>query len=420
MKVAVIGSGCSGLAATWALNEYSGHQVDLYEADATPGGHAHSVKFINPQNGKEVMVDTAFMVFTPSAYPNFTRLLRLLNVNVLDTSMSWSVTRNEGEFEWASHSVFTLFSQSANLFNSRLWRMLWDIMRFNASARRFIATCETSDTVNNMSIGDYLNLHGYSDTFRDDYLLPLTAAIWSTSPNVCANDYTMQSVLRYLHNHHMLQIFGKPVWRTIAGGRHVHHYVHQITSNLPPDALKLATRVSSVAPTIKDGKQALTVTTESGVSKVYDHVIMACQSYASRDILKKGGFITPEEERILGGFSWTKNEAVLHADESALALQKDMPSIQNKRGISFAGAWMGFAFHEDGITAGLEAATALGVRLPFELSYPDRRVKLAWLAEVFDVLEFIRRLLSVMCCALYSGFWSIDPVVVMVPQSKAA
>lgn len=316
MKVAVIGSGCSGLAATWALNEYSGHQVDLYEADATPGGHAHSVKFINPQNGKEVMVDTAFMVFTPSAYPNFTRLLRLLNVNVLDTSMSWSVTRNEGEFEWASHSVFTLFSQSANLFNSRLWRMLWDIMRFNASARRFIATCETSDTVNNMSIGDYLNLHGYSDTFRDDYLLPLTAAIWSTSPNVCANDYTMQSVLRYLHNHHMLQIFGKPVWRTIAGGSH--HYVHQITSNLPPDALKLATRVSSVAPTIKDGKQALTVTTESGVSKVYDHVIMACQSYASRDILKKGGFITPEEERILGGFSWTKNEAVLHADESCM------------------------------------------------------------------------------------------------------
>lgn len=114
----------------------------------------------------------------------------------------------------------------------------------------------------------------------------------------------------------MLQIFGKPVWRTIAGGSH--HYVHQITSNLPPDALKLATRVSSVAPTIKDGKQALTVTTESGVSKVYDHVIMACQSYASRDILKKGGFITPEEERILGGFSWTKNEAVLHADESCM------------------------------------------------------------------------------------------------------
>ena len=111
------------------------------------------------------------MVFTPSAYPNFTRLLRLLNVDVLDTSMSWSVTRNEGQFEWASHSLHALFSQPTNLFNWRLWRMLWDIMRFNASARRFIAAYETSDTVNDMSIGEYLDSHGYSDTFRDDYLL---------------------------------------------------------------------------------------------------------------------------------------------------------------------------------------------------------------------------------------------------------
>ena len=95
-----------------------------------------------------------------------------------------------------------------------------------------------------------------------------------------------------------------------------HHYVHKITSNLPPNALKLATRVSSVAPINVKGKQMLTVTTEAGASKTYDHVIMACQSYASREILKKGGSITGDEERILGGFSWTKNEAVLHADES--------------------------------------------------------------------------------------------------------
>ena len=140
------------------------------------------------------------MVFSPPSYPNFTRLLRILDVPVVSTSMSFSLTRGDGQFEWAS-DLSSFFCQPSNLFDLRVWRMLWDIVRFNACARRFIVEYEASSIANEMTIGDYLIKNGYSDAFRDDYLMvsyvlpscclakvsqPLTASFWSTSPDTCA------------------------------------------------------------------------------------------------------------------------------------------------------------------------------------------------------------------------------------------
>ncbi|KIM28926.1 hypothetical protein M408DRAFT_125397 [Serendipita vermifera MAFF 305830] len=326
MKIAVVGSGCAGLGAVYALNEYSSHEVHLYEADSRPGGHANTIKFTNPDNGESTMVDTAFMVFSPPSYPNFTRLLRLLNVSVAETSMSFSLTRDNGQFEWAS-DISSFFCQTSNLFNPRVWRMLWDILRFNACARRFIVEYEASPTANEMTIGEYLTKNGYSDAFRDDYLMPLTAAIWSTSPETCATGYTAQSLLRYLHNHHLLQLFSKPLWLTIKGGSI--EYVNKIVDSLPAGAWRPSTPVTSVSSHVVDGKHRVTLVTHDGKSEEYDHVILATHSDTTLQILSAGGLVTEEERRVLGGFSWTKNEAVLHSDTAVMPKNKSAWSAWN-------------------------------------------------------------------------------------------
>ncbi|PVG00240.1 FAD/NAD(P)-binding domain-containing protein [Serendipita vermifera] len=322
MKVAVVGSGCSGLAATWALNEYSPDEVHLFEADSRLGGHAHSVKFVNPNDQKEgTMIDTAFMVYNPSCYPNFARLLKLLNVESIESDMSFSLSRNNGQFEWASSSLRALFCQPHNIFNLRIWRMLWDILRFNACARRFIVECEKLAEGSEMTIDEYLQQNGYSDTFRDNYLMPMTAAIWSTPPEVCATSYTAQSLLRYMHNHHLLRIFRKPSWLTIKGGSH--NYVEKIANKLPPSHLYLSTRIKAVAPISVNGK--IKIALEDSTRKIdhYDHVILACHANTSLAVLEAGGMITPQERSTLGMFSWTQNEMVVHSDISAMPQNRD-------------------------------------------------------------------------------------------------
>ncbi|KAF5315110.1 hypothetical protein D9619_007378 [Psilocybe cf. subviscida] len=341
MKVAVVGSGVSGLGATWLLNEYSEHEVHLYEADNRPGGHAHTVRYVPPgkTNSQGVDVDTGFIVCNPDTYPNFLRFLRLFppsspslpsriiswlslgliqpvhqegGIRILPTEMTFSVSRDGGAFEWAGKNLATIFCQTRRLFDPDMWRMIYDILRFNVCGRRVLLTPPQPDEIE-ISIGDYLTAEGYSDSFRDNYLIPMTAAIWSTPPDDCFLDFPARTLIQFMFNHNLLQITGKPSWLTIQGGSH--KYVNQILSKLPEENLHLSTAVTSVKTlNPQPGKKPrVLLTTEHGDIFAYDHVILACHSDTALDILRAGN-IAEEEERILNQFSWNRNEVILHSD----------------------------------------------------------------------------------------------------------
>ncbi|KAK0202214.1 FAD/NAD(P)-binding domain-containing protein [Desarmillaria ectypa] len=488
MKVAVIGSGAAGLSATWALNEHSDHEVHLYESDDRAGGHANAVPFISKdQDGREQF---AYVVFNPYTYPNFLRFLKLYpTIDILPTQMSFSISRDNGAFEWASDSLATLFCQPWRIFDMTLWRMLYDILRFNASARRLISRWKKMDIddCDDCSIGEYLERGAYSDTFRDNYLIPMTAAIWSTPPNTCVLDFPARTLIQFMHNHFLLQLTGKPSWLVFKDGSQA--YIKMILSKLALSRLHLCTPVKSVKNA--SSEKHVVLTTEDGREEVYDHVIMACHSDVALSILKEGGNIRPEEEKILGMFKWNKNESVLHSDTrllpkshlakscwnyltfsvgtpdgqtkanndqvsvcalyflyfdmntlqhipekihgpvlvsinppfepepstvqgrwmfdhpvldgNAIRAQRMLRTIQGIRGITYAGGYHNFGFHEDAFTSGLLAATTysgLDAKLPFELEfaegspwddssrYPVKRDWYAeWLAMIFDIIQ---------------------------------
>ncbi|KAF7308922.1 Amino-oxidase domain-containing protein [Mycena kentingensis (nom. inval.)] len=313
MKVAVVGSGAAGLAATWLLNEHSEHEVHLYEADDRPGGHANTVRFTPPGKSAEegVDVDTGFIVFNPSTYPNFIAFLKHACIPYLPTEMTFSVTRDGGAFEWAGDNLATVFCQPYRLWDPRMWRLLYDVLRFNAFARGILSEKISEDQkAKEMSIGEYLAREGYSEVFKDDYLIPMTACIWSTPADKCALDFPARTLIQFLSNHHLLQITGKPSWLTIKGGSH--QYVNRILSKLPADQLHLSTPITSAST--QTGTNTVLLTTRDGATHAYDHVIFACHSDTTLSILRAGEGMTPEEERILGMFEWNRNEAVLHAD----------------------------------------------------------------------------------------------------------
>ncbi|KAF8799396.1 amine oxidase [Phlegmacium glaucopus] len=365
MKVAVVGSGVSGLGATWLLNEYSAHEVHLYESDHRPGGHANTVHLLpNERLGRQgVDVDTGFIVFNPSTYPNFLRFLQLYpppqrkspsflqsllrrqsvpddvgmdpGISINPTEMTFSISRDGGAFEWAGKNLATVFCQPYRLVDPQMWRMIYDIMRFNACARRVLLDVKGNDE-SEMSIGEYLDLEGYSLAFRNNYLIPMTAAIWSMPPDKCFLDFPARTLIQFLYNHHLLQVTGKPSWLTIQGGSH--KYVNKILLKLPEEQLHLSTPVVALKTIkVEDGqKQKVVLTTASDEHMEYDHVILACHSDTALEILRAGG-MTDEEERILSQFDWNHNEAVLHSDEKLMPKSRMAWSCWNYLTFSNAG-----------------------------------------------------------------------------------
>ncbi|KAG9121770.1 hypothetical protein FRC07_002136 [Ceratobasidium sp. 392] len=502
-RVAVVGSGVSGLAATWALNEYSDAEVHLFEADNRPGGHTNTVGFKRPNQAgidtEEVHVDTGFIVCNPPSYPNFLKFLAQPDIRIptVPTEMTFSVSRDGGLFEWAGKDVSTVFCQMQNLLRPGMWRMIWDILRFNASALSLIDDEEPADpsvkaSKAELSIGAYLDRGGYSNEFIDDYLIPMTAAIWSTPPDTCALDFPARTLIRFMYNHHLLQITGKPKWLTIPGG--AHQYVNRVLSKLPTTQLHLSTPVQAISTSPNSSK--VTVRLPSGTEE-FDHVILATHSDTSLKMLQNGDGMTSAEEAILGSFEWNKNRTVLHADTNlmpkrraawscwnyltfsetnaqgekranankvallrpsnyvlfyidcmnhlqhvcerkhgpvlvtlnppfepqpelvvaraqyehpvvsaqSVRAQSELSSIQNVRGISYAGAWTKYGFHEDGFTSGLKAATSiplknLRVSIPFSITSPDRATESVVVRKIIEraigTAERVRRLVIVM------------------------
>ncbi|KAL8710426.1 MAG: hypothetical protein Q9220_005027 [cf. Caloplaca sp. 1 TL-2023] len=323
-KVAIVGSGCSGLAALWALKNGK-HEVHLYEADDRLGGHTNTVNFIH--NGKNIKVDTGFIVMNTATYPNFIAFLKHVGIRPVDTDMTFGVSRDSGLFEWAGTSLSAVFAQRSNLLRLRMWRMIFDIIRFNQFALDLLTENEESEMDpsgangadmpaasgprQQQSIGGYLDQEGYSDAFRNDYLIPMTAAVWSTAPDKASLEFPAITLIRFLWNHHLLNtVTARPTWMTILGGSRP--YIDAIIKDVPDSQIHLRAEVRSLRVLSDSCIAVETADSET----LYDHVILATHGDQALNIIRD--IATPRERKVLSGFKTSRNTAALHSDLSLM------------------------------------------------------------------------------------------------------
>ena len=213
MKIAIIGSGITGLGAAWLLHRQ--HEIAVYEQAERVGGHSNTVDVPVGLDGSDVPVDTGFIVFNDKTYPNLVALFDHLGVPATDTSMSFSVSTRNGALEYSGTSIRHLYAQVSNLFSPRHHRMVGDILSFYRRAPALLA--QFDDDRESPSLEAYLSANGYGDGFIYDHLLPMGAAIWSTTVAEMMR-FPATSFIRFFHNHGLLQVRDRPQWRTVSGG----------------------------------------------------------------------------------------------------------------------------------------------------------------------------------------------------------
>ncbi len=295
LNVAVIGAGIAGLSAAWLLS--GKHQVTLFEADHRLGGHAHTADA--PGHNGTVPVDTGFIVYNEGNYPNFTALLEHLDVPSLNADMSLSVSLDNGAFEYSSFGLGGVFAQKRNLLSPRFWRLLLDITRFFYTAAADVADLERNAT----PLDDYLKAKGYGPAFRDDHLLPQAAAIWST-PLDQIGSYPAASLIRFFLNHGMMTIAGRGLWRTVEGGSRA--YVAKLSAAYQGEVRK-GVRVAGVRRDVNGVELRLA----GGSRERFDEVVIATHGDAALALLDDP---TPDEQRLLGAFKYSRNLIALHTD----------------------------------------------------------------------------------------------------------
>lgn len=295
LKVAVVGSGIAGLSAAWLLS--AKHDVTLFEADSRLGGHAHTAEAAGHHG--PVPVDTGFIVYNEGNYPNFTALLAHFGVPSVYADMSLSVSLDDGDFEYSSFGLAGLFAQKRNLLSPRFWGLLRDISRFFRTAPRDLAELERQAT----PLGDYLRAKGYGDAFRDDHLLPQAAAIWST-PLDRIGAYPAASLIRFFLNHGMMSIMGRGLWRTVGGGSRA--YVAKLSAAFQGEVRK-GVRVAGV----RRDANGVELRLANGPKERFDQVVLATHGDMALNLLDDP---SPEEQRLLGCFKYSRNMIALHTD----------------------------------------------------------------------------------------------------------
>lgn len=417
-RIAVVGSGIAGLASAWLLSRDA--RVTLFEAGSYFGGHTNTVDV--EVEGQRFGVDTGFLVFNERTYPNLCALFALLDVPVARSEMSFSVSMSSPDLEWAGADLGTVFAQRRNLLRPAMWRMLADIMRFNRAA----TAMATGGTAPDVSLGEYLDASRYSRVFRDWYLLPMAAAIWSC-PTQAMLAYPLATFVRFCHNHGLVQVLDRPQWMTVRGG--AREYVQRMLPAIADARLNVP-----VDQVTRD--EAGVSVRSNGAQERFDEIVFACHTDQTLAILGDGA--TADERRLLGAVHYQRNRAVLHTDaallprrrgvwsawnylsgdgeqggrsvsvsyllnqlqplpcstpvvvslnpfdeprdehrlaefdyahpifdQAAVAAQQALPAIQGVNRSWFAGAWTGYGFHEDGLKSALRVAEALGVSAPW-------------------------------------------------------
>lgn len=293
MKIAIVGSGISGLYAAHYLSKQ--HQVTVYEANSYPGGHTdtHTITLA----GKNYAVDTGFIVFNEHNYHYFCRFLNDLGVASQSSDMSFSVTNALTGLEYNATTLDKLFCQRRNLFRPSFYRMVRDILRFYREAPALLSS--TDDV---LTLGDYLQQQHYSQIFIDDHILPMACALWSGPPEVVKN-FPVRYFVAFMANHQMLKTDNRPEWRTVCGGssQYIKAFKQQFNGDL---------RLNSPVQAITRNKTNVTIKT-SDSEQQYDHLILACHSDQALHLLQDA---SANETEILGAMTFQENDVVLHTD----------------------------------------------------------------------------------------------------------
>lgn len=327
MKIAIIGSGISGLTAAWLLHR--SHEITVFEANDYVGGHTHTIDVDIDGDGEQLAIDTGFIVYNDWTYPNFIQMLERLGVDSLATEMSFSVRCERSRIEYNGSNLNGLFAQRSNLLKPRFHRMLQDILRFNREALELLDADH-----DRMTVDEYVTQRGYSRQFSDLYLIPMGAAIWSCPPETFGR-FPVRFIVEFYRNHGLLSIRNRPQWRVISGGSA--RYVEKLIAPFN-DRIRLSTPVESI---VRE-ETGITIRATGSEDERFDHAIFACHSDQALRIL--GNSATLTERNVLGEFPYQKNSAVLHWDDSVLP--------QRRR------AWASWNYHIDGSPSSGEKATS--------------------------------------------------------------
>lgn len=324
-RIAIVGTGISGLSALYSLRN-THHQVHVFEKADRLGGHTNTVTWTH--NGQNTPVDTGFIVLNTATYPNFIQFLTALGVKTISSEMTFGISRDAGAFEWSGTSAASLFAQPKNVLKPTFWRMIFDIVRFNQFALDLLQTLPGSTAAiaaAEMSIGEYLQKEGYSNAFRDDYLIPMTASVWSTGADKCALQFPALTLVRFMWNHHLLStVSERPPWLTVANGANT--YIDAVMNECRNANIHLGTNVDRIER--RNGKVELSLMENSHrKTEVFDQVILACHGDQARQLL--GDAATSEEGDILDAFKTTPNTAYLHSDLSFMPKRRTAWSAWN-------------------------------------------------------------------------------------------
>lgn len=298
MKIAVIGGGISGLASAYLLSRR--FQVTLFEANSYPGGHTNTIQV--EDGGASHAVDTGFVVFNDWTYPNFCKLLEQLEVESQDSDMSFSLRNEVSGLEYSGASFGTLFAQPRNLARPRFLRMLADIARFNRAAPRVLQR-----PTNGATVGQYLTQGAYSPEFVENYLLPVSASIWSSTP-AQVRDFPLDFLVRFLNNHGILSVLRKPQWKVIKGGskRYVEKLIRPFRQGL---------RLKCPVAALRRFEDRVEVKPQGLPWERFDHAVLAVHSDQALEMLQDP---TEAERDVLGAIEYQRNATVLHTDRRML------------------------------------------------------------------------------------------------------
>lgn len=415
-RVAIIGTGISGLSLAYFLKDRA--DLTVFEKEARLGGHSRTIQV--EYQGSEIPVDTGFIVFNHKTYPLLTQFFNHLGVKTEKSNMSLSVSIDGGKHEWSANSLDAFFAQRSHLFSPKIWRGVYDLLRFNKFA---LSVVESNPNIRLQELLDKMKLGAW---FRSTYLLPMGGAIWSSSPKQIL-EFPAKTFVNFFNNHGLLSINDHPQWYTVAGGSI--EYVKRIDQCLHHN-IRLNEEVEEVT---RESDHVLIKTRKGGLHK-FHHVIFACHSDQALHILKDS---SDDEKCILKSIPYKKNKAVLHCDQAFMPKRKKCwsswnmlldgnpqeqdisltywmnrlqnideklplfltlnpsheieeklvfdkhtfshpvfgPSsdegkkmvthIQGKKNTWYCGAYLGNGFHEDGIRSASEVASAMGISLPW-------------------------------------------------------